>query len=123
MSDRVMIVDDVYAIRETVEIVLEKEGFKVDKAASGMECLDLIKGGFRGLVLMDIMMPRMDGWDTIKAIVDENLLNGNVICMLTAKDDPGPKCQGLEECVLDYITKPFEEERLIEVVKNAVNYI
>ena len=72
---------------------------------------------------MDIMMPEMDGWDTIAAIVDEGLYEGNVICMLTAVHDPGPKMEALKERVLDYVRKPFTREELLAAVEESVGYL
>jgi len=60
------------------------------------------------------MMPGMDGWDTIRSILDNSLEQGIAIVMLTAKNAPDAKMIGLQEYVVDYITKPFDNEDLIE---------
>jgi len=75
------------------------------------------------LILMDIMMPELDGWDTISAIEDEGLHGGNVICMLTALNDPGPKPEKLTEYVMDYVRKPFTSEELLETVAEYIEYV
>jgi DNA-binding response OmpR family regulator len=66
---------------------------------------------------MDLMMPVKNGWDTIREIEKAGLLEGNIICMLTAMDAPDEQMEGLQEFVLDYITKPFEPAELIKTVK------
>jgi len=86
-----MVVDDDPSIRSTVDIILKTSGYSICAVESGQGCLDRLREGFRGLILMDVMMPKMDGWDTIAAIEDEGLYKGNVICMLTAVHDPCPK--------------------------------
>ena len=69
------------------------------------------------------MMPGMDGWDTIKEIVDNNLLEGNIIAMLTAKDQPDEKMDKLKEYVIDYLTKPFDPDELIATVDEYFTYL
>ncbi len=123
MDKQVMIVDDDLSIRETVEIVLNTKGYSICVAESGRECLDKLRSGFRGLILMDVMMPGLDGWDTIAAIEDEDLHVGNVICMLTAVHDPGPKMEKLTECVMDYVRKPFTSEELLDTVADYIAYV
>jgi len=123
MDKQIMIVDDDPSIRSTVEIVLNTKGYSICVVESGEKCLDKLREGFRGLILMDIMMPEMDGWDTISAIEDEELHGGNVICMLTAVHDPGPKLEKLTEYVMDYVRKPFTAEELLATVAEYIAYV
>ncbi len=123
MDKQIMVVDDDSSIRATVEIVLNTKGYSICVVESGRECLEKLRNGFRGLILMDVMMPELDGWDTIAAIDDEDLLGGNVICMLTAVHDPGPKMEKLTELVMDYVRKPFTSEELLEVVADYIAYV
>lgn len=123
MDTQIMIVDDDPSIRETVEIVLSVGGYSVRVAESGQECLEKLRNGFSGLILMDIMMPEMNGWDTIEAIEDEGLHGGNVICMLTAVHDPSPELEKLTEYVMDYVRKPFTSEELLETVAEHIKYV
>ena len=113
---RVMVVDDDPSVRYAVDKVLTAGGMAVQTAAGGPECLDQLSSGFRGVILMDIMMPGMDGWDTIDAVLDRGLADGNIICMLTAVHTPGPRLERLKEHVLDYVRKPFEPNSLRERV-------
>ena len=119
----VMIVDDDSLILNTVKIVLQRRGYEVVQAPSGMDCLEHLRQGFRGVILMDIMMPGLDGWQTIRALVNEQLQAGNMICMLTAKSSVGAEANGLEEFVFDYLTKPFGERALLDMVENAIAFL
>jgi CheY-like chemotaxis protein len=123
MDKQIMVVDDDPSIRTTIEIVLNTKGYSICVVESGKKCLEKLREGFRGLILMDIMMPEMDGWDTISAIEDEGLHGGNVICMLTALNDPGPKLEKLTEYVMDYVRKPFTSEELLETVAEYIEYV
>lgn len=117
IKPRVLLVDDEECIRETVSELLSSEGIDVITAVDAKGCLSLLLGGFRGVILMDVMMPGMDGWATIREIEKAGLLKGNIISMLTAMDVPDERMEGLQEVVIDYITKPFEADYFISVVK------
>lgn len=112
----VMLVDDEEMIRESVELFFQSEGVRILTAASGEECLDHLHDGFRGVILMDVMMPEMNGWDTIRKIVEQDLYEGNIIVMLTALDAPDNKMDGIQEYVTDYLTKPFNPDDLMDVL-------
>ena len=114
MNNRIMIVDDNEYVRASVEIICESAKLDLTSAASGQECLEQLEAGFRGVVLMDIMMPELDGWDTIRQIVDRGLYPGNIIVMLTGMGEPDAKMDGLQEYVSDYMTKPFGPDQLLD---------
>lgn len=114
---QVMLVDDEECIRETVFELLDSEGIDIVTAASARDCLQLLHNGFRGVILMDVMMPEMDGWSTIREIDKAGLLQGNIISMLTAMDVPDERMEGLQEVVIDYITKPFEADYFVAAVR------
>jgi len=119
----VLIVDDDLHIRLAVLTLLNDAGINVLTAESCDECLKSIQNGFSGLVLMDIMMPEKDGWDTIREIIKAGKENDVVIVMLTAKDTPDEKMEGLQEYVIDYITKPFEADEFVRRVKRYLKYL
>jgi len=123
IKKKVMIVDDDPSILIVIRELLEPEGFEVTIVDCGMDCIEEIKKGFRGVILMDIMMPVMDGWDTIKEIVDRGYAAGNIIAILTAKDVPDQKMEGLKEYVIDYMTKPFDPKELVANVKEYFAYL
>jgi len=123
MEKKVMIVDDDPYILIAVQALFEPEDFKVYAVSSGKECLSELEKGFKGVILMDVMMPHMDGWATIREIVEKGYNKGNIISMLTARDEPGEKVDDLKEYVLDYIRKPFESDDLINTVKEYFSYL
>jgi DNA-binding response OmpR family regulator len=118
-----MIVDDDKYIRFAVKKLFESQGIEIVTAESAHECLRELDRGFKGVILMDIMMPEVDGWDAIRQIIDKGFYEGNIISMLTAKDIPCKKMEGLQEYVTDYITKPFEPDGLVTVVKEYLDYL
>ncbi|UFS69888.1 response regulator [Geomonas sp. RF6] len=118
MSKKVMIVDDNEGVRVTVEIICQSAGIDLTVAEDGTHCLARLEEGFKGVILMDIMMPGLDGWDTIREIVARGFYDGNIIVMLTGKGEPDEKMDGLQEYVTDYMTKPFGQSTLIA----ALNY-
>ncbi|MFM1941803.1 MAG: response regulator [Verrucomicrobiota bacterium] len=115
----VLIVDDDESIPRTVSKILKGAGYPVSTAADGEQGLQLLLDGFQGLVLMDVMMPGMDGWKTIRKIKDLNLLDGNLICMMTALTEPTPGNEDLSEIVFDYLAKPFDGPQLLDIVHLA----
>jgi len=117
MERKVMIVDDEPDIREVVKVVLEPFGFEVVAAENGDTCIEELQRGFRGVILMDIMMPGMNGWETIRKIESNGLTDGNIISMLTAKEDPDTDLSQMTETVLNYIRKPFKAEYLVSTVE------
>lgn len=127
MTANVMIVDDDPAIRRTIELMITAgglDGHEIHLAAGGAECLEAIERGFRGLILMDVMMPGMTGWQTIAAIRDRGMLAGNVICMLTALVDPaGGEHEDVRQHVLHYVTKPFDMDELLDTIDSAMLHI
>lgn len=116
MDARVMLVDDEEVIRESVEIFFQSSALELLTAASGIECIEHLEAGFRGVILMDVMMPGMSGWDTIRNIVERNLFEGNIIVMLTALSSPDCSMEGIQEYVTDYVTKPFNPNDMLESV-------
>lgn len=121
MKKRIMVVDDDPDILIVIRKIFEKEGYEVLTVDSGMDCIKELERGFKGVILMDIMMPFMDGWDTIEEITKRGYETNVVISILTAKGTPDhEKMRGLESHIYDYITKPFDVEQLILHVKNMV---
>lgn len=118
-----MIVDDDADILFTVHSLFKKKPFPVLLAHSGQECLNYLSDGFKGVILMDIMMPGLDGWETIQEIVNRNMMHDLIISMFTAKDVPDTTLDHLKEYVFDYITKPFEPENLIALVDDYISML
>ena len=116
MEKNLMIVDDDPYILITIRELFEPLGYQVYTVNDGKTCLFELKNGFKGVILMDIMMPIMSGWDTVKEIVSQDLQEGNIISIFTAKGDPDPEFQELDSYIRDYITKPFDSKELIQTV-------
>ena len=110
MAISVLVVEDDPNIRELLQLYLEKDGYAVTLAADGGQGLDKFRAIKPNLVLLDVMMPVMDGWAVCKAIRAE----GNTpVIMLTAKGELDDKVTGLKAGADDYVTKPFEMKELL----------
>lgn len=118
-----MVVDDDEDILFTVYSLFKKRPFPILLAHSGQECLNYLQKGFKGVILMDIMMPGLDGWETIQEIVNRDMMHDLIISMFTAKDVPDTSLDHLKEYVFDYITKPFEPENLIALVDDYITML
>jgi len=116
-----MIVDDDPDILITIRKIFEHEGFEVFTVDSGKDCIGELERGFKGVILMDLMMPGMDGWDTLVEIKKRGFEKDVIISILTAKGTPDhEKMKGLESNIYDYITKPFDVKKLISDVKQMI---
>ena len=114
MGKKLMVVDDDPDILITIRKIFEDEGFEVLTVDSGKDCLKELENGFKGVILMDIMMPFMDGWDTIEKIIKKGYGPNVTISIVTAKGSPRhDKMKGLEPYIRDYISKPFDVQDLI----------
>ncbi|MDX9872936.1 MAG: response regulator transcription factor [Clostridia bacterium] len=113
----ILVCDDDKDIVEAIKIYLENEGYTVFKAANGLEALDLVRKTTIHLVIMDIMMPRLDGLRaTLKIRENKNI----PVIMLSAKAEDTDKILGLNMGADDYITKPFNPLELIARVKSQL---
>lgn len=123
MEKRVMIVDDEPDVLVSLKTVFEHQDYDVITVTSGDECLKEIEKGFKGIVLMDLMMPVMDGWDTINEIVNRGLLKNVEIAIITGKGTKDfQKMSLLGSYVFDYLTKPLDIDNLISIVEKYSRY-
>ncbi|HEY9246403.1 MAG TPA: response regulator [Candidatus Methanoperedens sp.] len=119
MAKKIMVVDDEPDTVDLVKLVLETEGFEVLTAFSGAECLQKLAFERPDAVLLDIMMPEMDGWEVFKKIRD--IYEDLPVAMLTVRNQDIDKMLGLHVLKADdYITKPFGRKYLVERVKKLV---
>jgi CheY-like chemotaxis protein len=123
MTQQIMIVDDDPAVRYTVQEVLRGANLQAVAVDSGRACLEELRNGFRGVILLDIMMPDMDGWDTLEAMKREGLTEGNIVCMLTAVISPGAEMDSVKDNVMDYVRKPFDPDGLIATAKEYLSFL
>jgi len=118
MEKRIMIVDDDPDILITFRQIFEHEGYKVFTVDSGKDCIKEIENGFKGLVLVDLMLPFMDGWQTIQEIIKRDLGKNVKIFIITAKGTlEQEKINEVGPYIFDYIKKPIDIEELLLKVK------
>jgi len=118
---KLMIVDDDPDILITVREIFEREGFEVYTVDCGKDCIKEIKEGFKGVILMDIMMPFMDGWDTIEKIKEDGLSKNVIISILSAKGtEESDKIKSFKDQIYAYYTKPFKVEVLISDIRKMI---
>lgn len=114
MKNKILVVEDEKSIAEIVKFNLEKEGFIVDLAFDGEEAIEKVHKFLPELILLDIMLPKKDGFQVLKEIRKDFKVP---VLMLTAKEEEVDKVLGLELGADDYITKPFSMRELIARVK------
>jgi DNA-binding response OmpR family regulator len=114
MPETILIADDEASIRDLARLYLEKEGFRVRTAEDGAAALDEVRRDPPALLVLDLMMPRMDGWEVCRRVRAESNLP---ILMLTARDQDIDKIVGLEMGADDYLTKPFNPRELVARVR------
>jgi len=111
---KILVVDDDYNICELIRLYIEKEGYDVVLAHDGNKALDVFKAEAPSLVVLDIMLPGIDGWQVCREI---RRISNIPIIMLTAKGETFDKVLGLELGADDYMVKPFEAKELIARIK------
>lgn len=114
MDIKILVVDDEQAIADIIKFNFEREGYGVDIAKDGLEALNFVKDNTYSLILLDIMMPKLNGFDTLKEIRKSHK---TPVIMLTAREDEVDKVLGLELGADDYVVKPFSIRELIARVK------
>lgn len=113
-----MVVDDEPDIRYLLRKMLEKEGYEVTEARDGRECLEKLKKERPDLILLDIMMPGMFGWEVSKRIKEDEMTKSIPVAMLTVRTSEEDKVKSLEESLADWhISKPVDREKLMETIK------
>lgn len=114
---KIMIVDDDPDIVLSLQELFEREGFQVTTADNGRSCLVELEKGFQGIIILDLMMPIMDGIETIKKMTIDGFTDENAIIVLTAKRIQGEEFNDIYPYIADYITKPFDIGILLQTVK------
>ena len=117
MNAKVLVVDDDTALAEMIGIVLRAEGFEPSFCADGSEAVAAFHSARPDLVLLDLMLPGMDGIEVCSRIREES---GVPIIMLTAKSDPTDVVKGLESGADDYIVKPFNPKELVARIRTRL---
>jgi len=123
MDKKVMIVDDEPDVLNSLKTVLERQNYYVITVTNGYECLKQLEKGFKGIILMDLMMPEMDGWETINQIVKKGYIKNVAISIITGKGTKDfQKMSLLGSYVYDYLAKPLNIDQLISSVERCNRY-
>jgi len=120
MKEKILVVDDEKDILELIEFNLSNNGYKVNTTASGEEALELIKKNEFDLVVLDIMLPGIDGLDICKIIKADKNISHIPVIMLTAKAEEIDRVTGFEIGADHYVTKPFSPRELLAIVKSVL---
>jgi len=110
---KILIVDDEDDILHFLELVLREKGYEVVTASGGHEALTKAQVDRPDLVLLDIMMPQMDGWEVLKLLRVDEGTSHIPVAMLSARTEAKDRVQGLQEGAIDYICKPFSLQDLL----------
>ena len=114
---RVLVVDDDDVIRQLITVNLELEGFEVSTAVDGQDCLDKVKQVRPDVITLDIMMPRLDGWEAASRLRADPDTASIKVVLLSARAQEADLARGSRIGVDAYLTKPFHPDELIEVVR------
>src|SRR6267143_3748552 len=117
---RILIVDDKLQNRELLEIMLRPEGFVLLTAASGKEALAMVAEAPPDLILLDVMMPGMNGYEVVEKIKSDPVTKNIAVIMLTALDDRDARMLGLNAGAEDFLTKPVDRAELVVRVRNLL---
>lgn len=121
-QDRVLVVEDDPSIRRILLLQLEAAGYKTLEAPDGLAALQLLEREVPDLVLLDMMMPNMDGHAVCRAIRADRRLRHLPVVFLTAKVTIDSKLEGLDEGANDYLTKPYDRKEMLLRVKNLIGW-
>jgi len=114
MPEKILVVEDEPALQETIAYMLKRQGYAVDTAGDGLDALDVARRSLPDLVVLDIMLPRLDGLEVCRILRQETSVP---ILMLTAKDEEIDRVIGLEIGADDYMSKPFSNRELLARVR------
>ncbi len=117
---RILVVEDEFDIANMLKIYFNSQGYEVDIASRGTEALEMTRKRLPNLILLDIMMPDMDGYEVCRRLRTTNRTKHIPIIFLTQKDDRSDKIAGLELGADDFVTKPFDIEELKLRVNNTI---
>ncbi|MCR4300202.1 MAG: response regulator [Sulfuricaulis sp.] len=121
VSIKVMIIDDSNTIRRTAEALLRKAGFEVFTAADGFEAMSMITDNHPDIIFVDIMMPRLDGYQTCQLIKNNKKFRDTPVIMLSSKDGLFDRARGRIAGSEEHVNKPFTQEELIDVINKYVH--
>ncbi|MEX1047343.1 MAG: response regulator [Actinomycetota bacterium] len=118
----ILIVDDDPVIRRLLQVNFRLEGYEVETAALGQESIELARSNTPDVIVLDVMMPGMDGWEVCRSMREESSLADVPIVFLSAKSqDQNPK-DSKELGIAAYVTKPFDPSELVTIVERALDH-
>jgi len=120
---RVLVIDDEAPIRLLCRVNLEAEGMQVSEAADGPSGLEKARSDRPDVILLDVMMPGLDGWRVAEQLIDDPSTRGMPIVFLTARAEFRDRAKGLDIGGVDYITKPFNPLELAPLVRDLLDRI
>jgi two-component system alkaline phosphatase synthesis response regulator PhoP len=119
-NSKVLVVDDEPFILRSLSFVLQKGKHDVIEARNGEQALEMIRQHHPRLVFLDVMMPKMNGYDVVREVrADESLADVHLV-LLTAKGQESDRSQGIEAGANDYMTKPFSPARILEMANEVL---
>ena len=118
---KILVIDDSKTIRRTAETLLTKEGCQVFTAIDGFDALSKIADHQPDLIFVDIMMPRLDGYETCSLIKHNKMFKETPVIMLSSKDGLFDRARGRIVGSEQYLTKPFTKDELLGAISNQVN--
>lgn len=118
---KIMVIDDSKTIRRTAETLLKKAGCEVTTATDGFDALAKIADTKPNLIFVDIMMPRLDGYQTCALIKNNSAFQNTPVIMLSSKDGLFDKAKGRIVGSDEYLTKPFSKEELLGAIRQHMN--
>jgi DNA-binding response OmpR family regulator len=122
-STRVLVIDDEAPIRLLCRVNLEAEGIEVLEAADGPSGLEKARAEIPDVVLLDVMMPGLDGWRVAEELLDDERTAGIPIVFLTARAELRDRARGLDLGGVDYVTKPFNPVELAPLVRDLLRRV
>jgi len=120
---RVLVIDDEAAIRLLCRVNLEAEGMAVVEAADGETGLEKARNDEPDVILLDVMMPGLDGWQVAEELLDSERTNSIPIVFLTARAEVRDRARGLDLGGIDYVTKPFNPVELAPLVLDLIDRV
>lgn len=120
MSKKILVIDDETELLKAISIRLKTSGYEVSTAQDGQEGLEKAKSLNPDLIVLDILMPKMDGYEVCRLLKFDEKYKSIPVIMLTAKTQDIDKAMGKKVGADDYITKPFETQDLVEKIKKYI---
>jgi len=120
MAKRILLVDDERDLVFYTKLFLEEKGYEILEAYDGRQALDVLEQQTPDLVILDVAMPRLSGWDVLRIMQDDDRMKDIPVLMLTARSEDADKAKGWTLGVTWYQTKPFELDELALVIERIL---